>query len=574
MVSDRFDVDWTDETPVAGSFRSIFKMGGAGDIRVPSESHFELLAEELGLGPEDLGEKRDGNEAVRLEVPVGLGADVVEMLGGIVGAENVQVDAYSRVKYGHGKLQEEMLLLRRGVVGKAPDVVVHPRSKEEVEALVGFCDGRGIPMYVYSGGSSVNFGLRAEKGGVTVVLSTHLNKVLEVNEKNQTARVQAGCMGPDFEGALNDAPALYGTAHRYTCGHFPQSFELSSVGGWVLTLGSGQASTYYGDAAAMALGMEIVTPAGTLRTQEYPSTATGPKVLDMLKGSEGAFGIVTELTVKIFRYMPENRQYFGYLFPSWADAVEATRAISQGEFGLPAVLRISDGEETKHGLRMSGLSSMAERYLRWRGYVEGQRCGCIGTVEGDAAHTRLVRKKIHRIAKRHGAMSLGEKPAREWEKERYKTFLVAEALLDYGIVFDTVETPVRWDNLERIHTEVRAYANGVPNSICLSHASHFYGSGTNLYFIFALKGSVEAYSAFRTGIIDAMVRAGGSPSHHHGVGRLLAPWIESYLGKGEMDVLRALKQHFDPKGIMNPGGQLGLDLPEELRRSTGAKGRD
>ncbi len=570
MKDGQFTPDWTTEPPQPGSFREIAKFGESEDVQVPSQSYFELMKRELALTPDDFRAKEDGNRPVEMDQEGGLDPETIRALAALVGEENVQLDTYHRVKYGHGKLQEELLCLRHGIVGKVPHAVLHPRGKDDVRKVVAYCNEHGIPIYVYSGGSSVSKGLRAEKGGITLVLRTHMNQVLEVNEKNQTARVQAGCMGPAFEEALNNAPTGYHTKHRYTCGHFPQSFELSSVGGWMLTLGSGQASTYYGDAAAMVLGMEVITPVGEIKTHEYPSTATGPKVLDLMKGSEGAFGILTELTVKVYRYTPENRKYFCYLFPTWESAVDATQEISQGEFGLPAVLRISDAEETNHGLELNRPSPLVEKYLRWKGYRPGVSCVCMGTIEGDGDYTRLVGKKIRGIAKHHRAITLPGKLTKHWEKDRYKSFLISEALLDYGVIYDTVETPVKWDNIHQIHADVHAYADTVPNTICISHASHFYSSGTNLYFIFALKGTLEEYVAFRTGIIDAMVRAGGSCSHHHGVGRLMAPWIEGFLGTEEMDALRALKKHFDPKGIMNPGGLLGLDLPAEERRDVSA----
>jgi alkyldihydroxyacetonephosphate synthase len=252
-----------------------------------------------------------------------------------VGPENVQCDDYHRVKYSYGKLAEEMVSLKRGVLHAITDVVAHPRNKEDVRKIVTLCNEQRIPLYVYGGGSSATKGFLPEKGGITIVLNTHLNKVLEVNELNHTCRVQAGCMGPDLEHALNNAPELFHTVHRFTQGHFPQSFELSSVGGWVLTLGSGQASTYYGEPYNLVLSMEMITPTGTINTRDYHTTATGPKVLDMLKGSEGVFGVLVELTIKIFRYMPENRKYFGYVFPDWPAAVSAAGRSARGSSGCP-----------------------------------------------------------------------------------------------------------------------------------------------------------------------------------------------------------------------------------------------
>jgi alkyldihydroxyacetonephosphate synthase len=393
-----------------------------------------------------------------------------------------------------------------------------------------------------------------------------MNKVLEVNELNHTCRVQAGCMGLQLESALNQAPELFHTMQRFTNGHFPQSFELSSVGGWVLTMGSGQASTYYGEPTNLVLSMEMVTPQGIINTSDYPSTATGPRVVDMLKGSEGIFGVLVELTIKIFRYMPENRRHFGYIFRDWPGAVDVAREVCQGQFGLPAVFRLSDAVETDNGFQMYPQPAVVEWGLDRLGFKPGKRCLCLGTAEGEHDFTNLVCRKIATIVGQHGGMSIGGGPARSWEEDRYSSFLIAEAISDYDIIMDTVETPVKWDNLHHIHDTVLEYAHSVPGTTCMSHMSHFSPYGSNLYFIFGVKGSVQNYINYRTGLVDAMVTAGGSPSHHHGVGRLMHPWVEKFLGKEEMEVLRALKDHFDPNNIMNPGYQLGLDIPNELKR--------
>jgi alkyldihydroxyacetonephosphate synthase len=562
-----FVPEWTDRPPKPGSWRSIAKFGKPDDIVVPSPRYFELLKRELGLTDDDFRDKPYlGDDPVAAQPAVELDPDFLDQLRAIVGDENLQLDDSSRVRYSRGKLAEEILLLKRGIAGKVSDAVVHPRSTDDVQKIVTLCDAHRVPITTYGGGSSVTKGLMPERGGVTLVLSTHMNRVLEVNELNQTARVQAGCMGPELERVLNNAHQIHHTRHRYTCGHFPQSFEISSVGGWVVTLGSGQASTYYGDAADLVLGVEMVTPTGVIRTANFPSFAAGPKILDIIKGSEGAFGVVVELTIKVFRHMPASRRYFSYLFPSWKAAVEATREICQGEFGLPAVLRISDGEETEHGFQLFQIPTLVQKILELRGYRSGERSVCVGTIEGDGELTRLVARKIRRVARRHRAMRLPSSGVKSWERSRFSSYLVSEPLGDFGVILDTIETPVKWDNLHAIHSAVHGYARRFPNVMCISHASHFYPNGTNLYFIFGMRASIEEYVSFRTGLVDAMVLAGGAPSHHHGIGRLLAPWLETFLGHEQMEVLRALKRHFDPNGIMNPGAQLGLDLAEEERR--------
>ena len=567
MTGKKIIPKWTNTPPVEGSYRSIVKEGRPDQINVPSDRYFAQLKKDLKLEEDDFRYKFDGNQPLGPVPPSNLDKRVIEEIIAIVGKENVQLDDYNRVKYSYGKLAEEIVSLKRGILHEITGAAVHPRDKQDVQKIVVLCNKRKIPLYVYGGGSSVNEGFLPQKGGITLVLNTHMNRVLEVNELNHTCRVQAGCMGPQLEDALNNAPEQFHTVHRFTNGHFPQSFEISSVGGWVVTKGSGQASTYYGEPANLVLSMEMVTPHGIINTSDYPSTATGPRVMDMLKGSEGVFGVLVELTIKIFRYMPGNRKHFGYIFPDFSRAVSAAREVCQGQFGLPAIFRVSDSIETDNAFQMYPQPPAIEWALdKILGYKPGKRCICLGTVEGESDFTKLVQRKIAGIARRHGGFPTGGGPARDWEEDRYSSFLIAEAISDYDIIMDTVETPVRWDNLHHIHDTVLAFAQSVPGTTCMSHMSHFYPYGSNLYFIFGLKGSLQDYITYRTGLVDAMVKAGGSPSHHHGVGRLMHQWIEKFLGKEEMGVLRALKRHFDPNNIMNPGYQLGLDVPEELKR--------
>ncbi len=304
------------------------------------------------------------------------------------------------------------------------------------------------------------------------------------------------------------------------------------------------------------------------RESKDPAAATGPKVNDIMKGSEGAFGILVEQTMKIFRYQPENRQYFSFMFPSWEAAVDASREIMQGEFGMPAVYRISDPEETDHGLKLFGAGGKKwfESLMALTGKKPGERCIAMGTAEGEKGFARHVKAQIKKISRRHGATYLSGFPAKKWEKTRYKEPMMREDWMDYGIIADTLETAVTWENLHRVHQHVRAFVKGRPRTVCMTHASHFYPNGTNLYFIFMLKpDSWEEFSKFHAGIISAIVQAGGSISHHHGVGRLLAPWLENYLGPEQMAVLRVLKNHFDPQNLMNPGGLLALEPPAAER---------
>lgn len=556
-----FQPAWTEKPPAKKSYRSVFKWGSPDEFKHPSHAWYQMLKDTFGMTDEDFKETRfEGNEPVAISRKIRLTKTQIARITDIVGKRNVALDDFSRVKYSHGKTVDEAMELRRQMVRDVPDIVVHPRNKKDVAGIVAFANQEKISVYVYGAGSSVTFGLKTPKGGIMLIMGTHMNKLLVVNDVNQTALVQPGMLGPAYEEALNSAPEQFNAVRRYTCGHFPQSFEYSSVGGWVVTLGSGQASSYYGDACDLVLSQEYVTPAGNFKTLDFPATATGPKINDIMKGSEGAFGVLVELTMKIFRYMPENRQRFAFMFPSWDAAVAASKEISQGEFGMPAVYRISDPEETEVGLKLYGIhGTPVDTVVSLRGYKPRERCLCLGTTEGEKGFARHVRDQVARICKQNGAMTLTGFATKLWEKTRYREPYMREDLMDYGIIIDTVESGVTWDNLHRLHKGVRAFIKKRPQTICMTHASHFYPQGTNLYFIFILKMiDLDEYQKFHKGIIEAILKNGGSISHHHGVGKLFAPFMEKHLGREQMDVLRALKNHFDPNQIMNPGGHLGL----------------
>jgi alkyldihydroxyacetonephosphate synthase len=560
MKPKKFRPDWTEQAPENGSYRSIVKYGNPHQFKHPSDGWIKMMKEEFHMNDEDFFVKRnEGNAQVVLDRPSAMSLKQIQVLESMVGSVNVSTDDFSRVKYSSAKSSEEILELRKGIIREVADVVVHPRDKHDVSKIVEYCNKESIPITVFSGGSSVNFGCRPYKGGVLLVMSTYMNKLLEINELNQLARVQPGMFGPAYEDALNNAPERFGCERRYTCGHFPQSFEYSTIGGWVLTMGSGQASTYYGDAYDIVFSQEFVTPVGSFKTLDYPATATGPRVHDIMKGSEGTFGILVEVTMKIFRFMPENRRYFDFMYPTWEAAVDASREIMQSEFGRPAIYRISDPEETERGLKLYGVPGFADTVFSFKGLKPMQRCLCLGNVEGDKAYTRLVTRKIRSIAGKHGATYLTGYAARKWERTRYTEPYMREDLNDFGILIDTLETSVTWDNIHRLHQGVRTFVKSRPNTICMTHASHFYPQGTNLYFIFIARMDLEEYVVFQNGIIDQIVRHGGSLSHHHGVGRLLAPWMKSHLGPEQLAILCALKKHFDPHNIMNPWGQLGLN---------------
>ena len=565
-----FIPDWFEEAPPADSYRSILKWGDPKEFKHPNPRLYALMKKTFDMTDEDFKNRQNmGLEKVAYNKPISLSMEQIEVFKSIVGEENVKTDEYSRLQIAYGKTMIDLMRLREGIVENVPDVVLHPRTKEDIQKIVKYCNEEKIPVYIYGGGSSVTRGVECVKAGVSLDMRVHMNKVVRFNEINQTITVEAGMSGPKLEEVLNNAPKLFNAKRAYTCGHFPQSFEYSAVGGWVVTRGAGQNSTYFGKIEDMVICQEYVTPIGTIKTDEYPAMATGPSIDEIMIGSEGAYGVLVSVTLKIFRYMPENQRRFSYIFRNWDDAMNAAREIMQGQFGFPSVFRLSDPEETDIALKLYGVEGTAiDKMMAVKGYKPGERCMFLGFTDGERDFTKVVKRKVHKICKKYGAMYTTGYVTKGWEKGRFKDPYMREDLQDYGIMTDTLECSVTWDTMKQVHEGVRKFCKSRPNTICMTHMSHVYPQGANLYFIFIAKiNKIDEYLDYQYGILDNIQKYGAAMSHHHGIGKMTAPWLEDQIGKNQMDVFRALKKHFDPNNIMNPGGTLGLDLTEDQKRA-------
>lgn len=566
MVKPGFTPPWQEGPPPRDSWRALFKWGAPEQSSHPGPALYRMLKEAFGMTDDDFRRPvAPGLERAAAGRPSALDGAARAELEAMLGPENVQTGDFPRLAAGFGKGMLDLLRLRRGQAGQLPDAVLHPRDRQDLIRIMDCCARRGIPMTPRGAATSVTRGTACPLGGVSLDLRTHMDKVIRFNETDQTISVQPGMLGPRLERILNRAPEWFGAARRYTCGHFPQSFEFSTVGGWVATRGAGQNSTYYGKIEDLVLAQEYVTPAGLIRTGGYPAAATGPDTDQILLGSEGAFGVLSEVTLKVFRHLPENRLRFGYLLPDWASALTAAREIMQGEFGHPSVFRLSDPCETGMALRLHGLERpLPDALLRRLGLRGGERCLLLGCTDGERGFARQARRRIGRICRGLGALPTSGLAARAWERGRFRDAYLRDDLQDFGILVDTLECAVTWDGLERVRRGVRAYCAGRPRTLCLTHLSHAYPQGASLYFIFiARMDAIAEYLVFQAGILDVIRDQGAAMSHHHGIGKMAGPWLADQIGGVQMELFRAIKRHLDPQGLMNPGGTLGLDpVPE------------
>lgn len=557
-----FEPKWITEAPAEKSFRSIMKWGDPARYKAPREGLYKLIKQRFGLTDDDFKTMVDtGETTVDVHVESKLSAAQIEDIKKIVGDEYATTDDFERVRLAYGKTMIDIMRLRKGIVENVPDIVVYPSTTEEIEQLVEFAKKNKVKIYIHAGGSSVTRGTEAMiSPNMMVDISKRFNKVIAFNEVNSTITVQSGISGPDLEKILNDAPENFGASQRYTCGHFPQSFEYSCVGGWIVTRGSGQNSTYYGCAADIVLSQEYVTPIGKIKTDTAPRKATGPNIDQIMMGSEGAYGILTEVTLKVFRLSAKHKK-FSYMFPTWEDGMAAMREVMQGEFGYPSAFRLSDAEETDMMMHMYGIAdSPLSAILAARGLKENKRCLLLGFADGEEGYQRNVVKNIRKIAKKYNATSLTGYVTTSWEHGRFADPYMRDTIQDYGIIIDTLECAVNWDNMPQVHDDVRAVVKEWENAICTCHISHSYPQGANLYFIFVIKTTdLDAFKKYHASILDAIAKSGAALSHHHGIGKLFAPFLEDSIGTQQLDIYKALKKYFDPNNILNAGGTLALD---------------
>ena len=513
--------------------------GDPAQVPVLAEAVRKLLVDGLGVR----GASPHPESLAGLELPPPrLGGEVVAQLGKVVGPSHVLSDRETRIRHTRGKSTPDLLRLHAGDAGAAPDLVLSPGSHEEVLEVLAWCSRSGVAVVPFGGGTSVVGGLepQADAFAGTIALDLRrMNALLELDEISRVAVLEPGLRAPQAEAMLGE--------RGYTLGHFPQSFEYASIGGFAAARSSGQASAGYGRFDEMVVSLRLAAPAGTIALGRAPKSAAGPDLRQLVLGSEGAFGVITAVGVAI-RPRPEVRRYEGWRLGSFGAGIEVLRRLAQ-DGPRPTVLRLSDEVETALNLAAPGeLGSGGQGALAIVGFegAEGEVAGRRDAVAGvmEAAGARLD-------------AAAGE----TWAEERYRGPYLRDALLDAGALAETLETATFWAGVPALYEAVGGAlrdsltARGTP-PVVLCHVSHVYPTGASLYFTVGCAQAddpVAQWRAAKAAASDAVLAAGGSISHHHGVGIDHRPWFEQEVGPLGVSVLRAVKRELDPAGIMNPG---------------------
>ena len=483
---------------------------------------------------------RDTPAADEVSLPEpGLSEELLGSLRTALGDDAVLTDDEARRLRTRGKSTPDLLRARSGDLSDAPDVVVRPGSHEDVAAVLAWAVEHHVAVVPFGGGTCVTGGLAARRDGFAGLVSldlVRLDQLLSFDEVSMTAVLQPGMRGPAAEEALG--------RHGLTLGHFPQSFEFASIGGFAATRSSGQSSAGFGRFDDMVVGLRVATPAGDLVLGSSPANAAGPDLREVVLGSEGTLGVITEVTVRV-RPVAAEKVYDAWSFPTFAEGADAMRRLAQSRV-LPTVLRLSDEAET-----MVNLASQSD--------IGGEGLtGCLMIVGHEGADVAPRRAEVASVLTSLGGTDLGEERGTAWARGRFHAPYLRDSMLDAGVLVETLETATFWSNRERVYKAVKqALETSLgEGTLVLCHISHVYETGCSLYFTVATKQGddpLAQWLAAKAAASDAMIESGATITHHHAVGTDHKPWLAREIGPVGVAMLRGLKDAVDPAGVLNPG---------------------
>jgi alkyldihydroxyacetonephosphate synthase len=462
--------------------------------------------------------------------------------------------AYDRASHSLGRAYRDVVRALRGEVPDPPDVVAFPRDESDVVALLDWCADAGLAAIPYGGGSSVVGGVEPAVGdgydGVVSIDLTRLDRVLEIDSVSRAARIQAGVLGPALEDQLRP--------HGYTLRHFPQSFEFSSLGGWLATRSGGHYASVYTHIDDFVESLRVVTPAGVVESRRLPGSGAGPSPDRMFLGSEGALGIITEAWMRI-QDRPVYRASAGVRFESFFDAAAAVRALSQSAL-FPTNCRLLDAGEARGAGVEDGTSLLV---LGFESADHPVEAWMERAVELARDHGGVVPDDIRYSGPDAAARAANEEGAvGAWRSSFMRAAYGRDAMARVAGIVDTFETACTWSAFEQLHGNVVDEVQRALTDICgggrvSCRFTHVYPDGPAPYFTVSAQGrpgaEIEMWDAIKAAASDAVLRNGGTITHHHAVGRDHMPWYTKQRPALFGDALAAAKSTLDPAGVMNPG---------------------
>ncbi len=486
------------------------------------------------------------------------------------GRDGLMKDAQTRLMHALGQSLPDWVAMRSGQIESFPDGVAFPTSEDELRGWLSFAQENHIQVIPYGGGTSVvgHITPLSERGPVLTLDLSRMNQLLALDADSRLATFGAGISGPALESQLN--------RQGYTLGHFPQSFELSTLGGWIATRSSGQQSYYYGRIEDLFSGGHVETPIGPLDLPCLPASAAGPDLRQVILGSEGRMGIITQATVRI-QPLPSFEAFYGIFFREWEKGVHAVRQLVQQQLPI-SMARLSDPTETETTLILSGKDNLVNWAKRGLGVLRysNQRCLLILGVTGNKRQANQALQQVKHITQKSGGLFTGETIGKLWRKSRFLTPYLRNTLWEKGFAIDTLETALPWAKIiptasalkQAINTGIQGYDQ---QAWVFSHLSHVYADGASIYVTYIFPRSTDPaetlahWHAMKSAASRVIVDQGGTISHQHGVGIDHAPYLIHEKGQAGIQLIEACANSLDPQGIMNPG-KLLITPAEEAGR--------
>jgi alkyldihydroxyacetonephosphate synthase len=476
----------------------------------------------------------------------------------------IKTDSEDRLRHSRGQSLNDWVDMCDGLVNTFPDGVAYPSSDKDVVDLINYADRNKVNLIPYGGGSSVVGHLTPPGDGLPTlsVDLQNINQLLDLNEESLEATFGAGVNGPDLEEQLKK--------HGYILGHFPQSWEYSTLGGWIVTRSVGQQSYHYGRIEPLFVSGHMETPSGPLTLPRIPKSAAGPDLRHILMGSEARLGILTSATMRI-RRMPEEEHFYAAFFPNFEIGAKAVREIAQSELQL-SMLRLSDAMETETNFQLSGeerLVNLAKKGLNLFGQGD-ERCMLIYGLTGDPATNRLADRQLAHFVRKNRGMMVKFYLGKAWMEKRFLTPYLRNTLWDLGYALDTLETALPWDKLQKTRKAVLSVIQkGLEDVnepvLVFSHISHVYTNGGSLYITYLYRRSqdphqtLERWKKIKGAASDAIVAHGGTITHQHGIGIDHKEYLSVEKGTLGMEMIGNLIKNVDPKKIMNRGKLIDID---------------
>ena len=475
-----------------------------------------------------------------------------------------------RLLASHGHTVQEVWALRFGSLPRTVDVVVYPESHADVVKIVSLADSHGVVIMPYGGGTTVSHSLLCNPRETRMILSVNvsgMNKIISIDKINMTVRLQAGCVGSHLEQALN--------SHGFTLGHEPDSWEFSTVGGWIATRASGMKKNIYGNIEDMLLDVKLVTPSGVLErnTEGIPRLSSGPDILQFVLGSEGTLGVITEAVLKV-RPAPLEKEYASLIFPSFSDGLQFMRQVAFDKL-QPSSIRLMDNLQFQLGSSLKPEQGVwrdiVDRIVKFyvlnvKGFEAGEICAVTMTFEGNSKNQITQHlNTLNQLSKKYKGIPAG---ASNGIRGYFLTFVIAY-LRDFGLnhqfIAESFETSVPWDKVEIVINETKAQvirdcreAGVAFDPLISARVTQTYDSGACIYFYFGMcwKGladPVKTYSLIEDRARECIMKNGGSISHHHGVGKIRKKFMQSQVGLLGMRMIQSLKSALDPNNIFANG---------------------